>query len=407
MKKNVVAIIEAGHGRDNAFLSLHKAGYYILFVTRTNTNASKYIDETLHVDTNSTEFLLNALKQYSEQKQRIDCVITLLEWYVPKTAEICEEMGFLGVSKKTAENCRNKHSMRLALKKQGVPIPLFKLCTNKKELDLAVHDVGGYPCIIKPVDGTGSSNVVKVNNKSEAHKAFETIQAIKYNSREQELEGIVLVEEYVEGNEFSLDSITKDGETEVLAICDYQTTNGPYFVEMAYTTPSQLSIELQDKLKQTAKSAISAVGIMNGVSHCEIKLTATGPKVIEIAARHGGGHIPEVIELTTGINYYVEAVKLFCGLQIDTLAKRNLFGAMCLIFPEKTGIISKILNLEKAKETKCVNEIVISTKAGDQVFEQIKDYKSPLGYIIATGETQNEALSQANLAKKILNIKYN
>ncbi|WP_397539015.1 ATP-grasp domain-containing protein [Rummeliibacillus pycnus] len=407
MKKNVIAIIEAGQGRENAFLSLQKAGYYILFVTRTKTKVSNYIDEVLHVDTNSTEDLLNALIQYNEQKQRIDSVITLLEWYVPATAEVCEKMGLLGISRKTADNCRNKHSMRVALDKQQVPIPQFKLCTNKTEVELAVHEVGGYPCIIKPVDGTGSSNVVKVNNTAEAHKALETIQAAKYNSRDQELKGIVLVEEFVDGNEFSVDSITKNGETEVLAICDYRTTNGPHFVEMGYTTPSQLPTELQDKIKQTVKSAIKAVGIMNGVSHCEIKLTSTGPKVIEIAARHGGGHIPELIELTKGINYYVEAVKLFCGQQIDILPKRKCSGAMRLLFAEKTGTISEISNLDKAREVTGIKEIVISKKVGDQVSEEIKDYRAPLGYIIATGQTQKEALNQAKTANEILNITYN
>ncbi|USL45557.1 ATP-grasp domain-containing protein [Priestia megaterium] len=407
MNKKVIAIIEAGHGRENAFVSLHKEGYYILFVTRTKVKPSKYIDEILHIDTNSTEDLLKTLKQYTEQKQQIDCVITLLEWYVPITAEICEVLGLLGISKKTAENCRNKHAMRLALEKQGVPIPLFKLCKNKMELEDAVDYVGGYPCIIKPIDGTGSSNVVKVNNQTEIFRAFEDIQAVKRNSREQELKCIVLVEEYIEGNEFSLDSITINGKTEILAICDYQTTNGPYFVEMAYTTPSQLSGELQDQIKAAAKEAIRAVDIKNGVSHCEVKLTANGPVVIEIAARHGGGHIPEVIELTTGINYYVEAVKLFCGQQVNISPRKNISGAMSLIFPEETGTVSDILNVDKARETECINEIVISAKIGDQVFKQIKDYKSPIGYVIASGETPAKAIQQANLAKDTLAIKYN
>lgn len=397
--KKTIAIIEVGSSREYAFESIRKAGYHIVLFTRLPERFEGMAHELIHVETNNEHELLNEVINYNE-KNSIDAALTLLEGYVPITAKIAKELNLKGVTEEVALNCRNKYIMRKCFEKHDLPIPKFILCNEKKQLDNAVKEVGGFPCIIKPIDGTGSTNVTKVTNMDELNNEFNKIKNTTFNSRKQKLEKSVLIEELLIGNEYCIDSITINGETTILGICDYEMTEGPHFVEMGYLTPSLLSENSKKEVEKLVKDAIKSVGIVNGVSHCELKSTKDGFKLIEIAGRHGGGHIAESLELSRGINHYVEYVKFLCGDEINIKPKKKDYVIMDFIFPKTSGIVKSLPNIEEIRLMPEVNEISLNLNIGDMVTDEIQDYTSVVGYFLTNGKTSEEV---KNNAKKIKN----
>lgn len=403
--KKVLLIIEAGSNREYAFKALKDCNLFkIILMTRKESlyGYEKWVDECIQVDTNNYEELKNkviALKDYN-----IDGVMTLLEWYVPITEKIKEEFGFIGNSYKTAIRARNKYSMRKALQEHGLKTPAFFKCTNFEEVQAAFRSLKDPSCIIKPIEDTGSTNVKRVSNDKELLEAYNEIIRKDLNSRGQLLSKDVLIEEFLDGQEYSVDSLTIDGKTEVLAINDYITTKGPHFVELGLSTPSMLSNEIQAQLKETAIMAINAIGIKNGPSHCEIKLTLRGPIVIEIGARHGGGYIPELIKLTTGFDFYVQTALVFCKEQIEINISHITAAATRKIYAKNSGVIKSIKNTQIARKMKGCNEIIIKSKVNDFIDKEIKDYSSFAGYVITTADSPIEAIHCAEAIRETIEI---
>ncbi|MBR0607491.1 ATP-grasp domain-containing protein [Bacillus safensis] len=404
--KKVLLIVEAGRGREGAFQSLYDSGlFYIVFMSRKKDlyGYDSWIDEVVNVDTNDYSKVIDTVKDF-QKNRKIDGIMTLLEWYVPLTEQLIGDFGFIGNSVETANLSRNKYLMRNVFKKCNVPIPKYKKCSSFYETNMAIEQIGGYPCIIKPIDNTGSTNVKLINNEKELKQAYQSIVQFDVNSRGQKLITDVLIEEFIDGPEFSVDSLTINGETTVLAVHDYITTQGPSYVEVGLSSPSMLSIESQNLLKKTAIQAIEAVGIKNGPSHCEIKLSKTGPKVMEIGARHGGGYIPELIKITTGVDFYVQSALLLCGEAVDFKVNKGLAAATRKIFSNQSGYIQEIQNLDKAKNMVGCEKVIVKYKKNDYISSEIEDYTSFIGYVITTGQKAEEAIKRAEKIRDTINI---
>lgn len=130
--------------------------------------------------------------------------------------------------------------------------------------------------IVKPADNSGSRGVdlLKNNDAESLKNAFEYSKSFSRT-------GESVVEEYIEGSEVSVETMSIDGECHVIQITDKITTGVPYFVEMGHSQPSMLSEKIKGEIAEVAKAANKALGISNGPSHTEIKVTKDGPKIVE------------------------------------------------------------------------------------------------------------------------------
>ena len=253
-----------------------------------------------------------------------------------------------------------------------------------------------YPCILKPTDNAGSRGVMLVNSESELLEAYQY-------SVSQSRGGWVILEEYMTGPEVSVEIMVVDGEPQVLQVTDKLTTGAPNFVEMGHNQPSMLPSEDVEKIKDLACRAVKSVGINCGPSHVEIKLTPSGPKMVELGARMGGDCITtHLVPLSTGIDMIKATIDVSLGLTPDikpTLHK----GSAIRFLDAPCGVISSIEGVEKAKFVNGIQEISLTKNVGDEVTE-IHSSIDRCGFVIAQCDSTNEAIEVCEKAKGQISI---
>ncbi len=294
-----------------------------------------------------------------------------------------------------------KSNMRARLKERNVPIPSYYAAEDFSSFWAAVEALGGR-CIVKPSDNAGSRGVVLLEGEGKNNQELNRIyEYSKSNSRN----GVVMVEEFMEGPEVSVESMTVDGETTVITITDKYITPPPYFVEIAHCEPSRLSLETQDQIREITLQAVKAIRLQNGPSHTEIKVTEQGPKIVEIAARLGGDFITSrLVPLSSGVDLVKASVLLAAGKNPDLERKWEKGAAIHFI----QGGKGKIRKIEAGEEIACldgIEEIMIYKKAGDST-DGTKSSNDRLGHIITSGRTAGEAMEIGKYALSHIHIEY-
>ena len=282
-----------------------------------------------------------------------------------------------------------------AFKEYGVESPWFYIIENVTMLNALLPQLS-YPCILKPTDNAGSRGVMLVKS------AEELIEAYQY-SVSQSRGGLVILEEYMTGPEVSVEVMVVDGEPHVLQVTDKLTTGAPYFVEMGHNQPSMLPAEDVEKIKDLACRAVKSVGINCGPSHVEIKLTPTGPKMVELGARMGGDCITtHLVPLSTGIDMIKATIDVSLGLTPDitpTLQK----GSAIRFFDAPCGIITAIEGVEEALAIDGVQEISFTKNVGDEV-TGIHSSLDRCGFVIAQCDSASDAIEVCERTKEKIQI---
>lgn len=330
------------------------------------------------------------------KKHNIDGIMTLASDMPMRTvAAVAKELNLIGISEETALKATDKAEMRKALKKHNVPIPRFYKVTNQLEYCRATKQFQSA-FIVKPADNSGSRGIMKVDNIDDKNLLEE---AYEY-SHEFSRNGNIIIEEYMNGPEVSVETLSVDGVCHVIQITDKLTTGAPHFVEMGHSQPSKLPNEIKKKIKEVTIAANKAIGIENGPSHTEIIVTEEGPKIVEIGARLGGDNITtHLVPLSTGVDMVEACIKIALGEKPDVKVKFSK-GSAIRYFNQKEGVIKNIVGIEVARKAKGIKEVSIVHGKGDLI-EEITNSISRIGFVIAQGENEKEA---DNSCKKVLDI---
>ena len=298
-----------------------------------------------------------------------------------------------------------KSHMRKRLEENHVPIPEYYAAADFREFTEAVERLNGY-CIVKPADNAGSRGVVLLDGRKRGGQweAGELEKVYDY-SRGNSRNGTVRAEEFMEGPEVSVEAMTVDGKTQIIAVTDKYITPPPYFVELAHCEPSRLGKDVQERIREVALQAVLAIGLKNGPSHTEIKVTQEGPKVVELAARLGGDFITSrLVPLSTGVDMVGASVELAAGKKAE-FSSRWQRGAAIHFLQAKEGIIGKISGAEEAGRLKGVEEVEIYKKAGDAV-HGTKSSSDRLGHVITVGATPEEAMEIGQRAMGLITVEW-
>ena len=219
---------------------------------------------------------------------------------------LLRKMGIPCNSIESEEIATNKYLMRKAMKAAGILSPHFELVNC--DTDKAVFESFDYPVIIKPIDESSSRGVTKVNNIQEVKDAIQF--ALSWSKVDK-----VIMEDFIEGQEYSGESIAYMGDYKLLAVTEKTTTGAPHFVERGHKQPADLSNELYDKVEETLYKAFKSIGIMYGAIHPEFRITSDGKiYFMEIAARMGGDFIgSELTYLSSGYDFLRMMIDVGCG----------------------------------------------------------------------------------------------
>ncbi|MBR1884108.1 MAG: ATP-grasp domain-containing protein [Clostridia bacterium] len=220
---------------------------------------------------------------------------------------VASKMGLVGNTIECNKKSTNKYEMRKALKNFGVPTVNFKAVSSLEEID----DIDmNYPLIVKPTDRSGSRAITKVMNIVELKDAV--IRAI-----DSSFEKRAIVEEYIDGKEYSAEGISFNGKHKFLTITKKLTTGSPNFIETGHIEPSGLTDETKGKIYLELEKALNALEITNSATHSEFKITESGEvRIIEIGARMGGDCIgSDLVEISTGLDYLKMVIDVCMGIE--------------------------------------------------------------------------------------------
>jgi len=348
----------------------------------------RFADEFFNVSTIDEVGVYETAKVFSA-----DGIMTIAtDMPMRSIAYACERLGLVGINYKTAIDATDKGKMLIAFEKNNVEHPWYFIFQDLKTIDNIKEQIT-YPCISKPVDNSGSRGVMLINSELELY------DSLKY-SFENGRGGGVIVEEYLEGKEVSVEMIILNGRANVLAVTDKLTTGVPHFVEMGHSQPSCLDTKTIDLIKDLAMRAVKAVGIINGSAHVEIMITKNGPKMIELGARMGGDCITShLVPLSTGIDMIKATIQIALGEKPDISFKYHK-GSAVRYLKTTSGKIQNILGVKEAIKISGIQEISIVKTVGQSV-SGIRNSADRVGFVIAQGDT---ALAAIEICQKALNI---
>jgi biotin carboxylase len=333
------------------------------------------------------------------RRHRVDGVMTLAaDFPLPMVARICEELSLPGVSPNVAIRATNKRIMRRVLAEEGVPCPISLHAATLDDAVAAVEKIPGST-IFKPTLSHGGRGITRlpVNpGRKEIAAAYDrAIAATRADG--------ILVEEFVDGPEFSVEALSFDGRTEVVAITDKSTSGDPYWVELGHSQPSRWPPRDTARLAQTARASAGAVGVDWAASHTEIRLGPKGPCVMEIGARLGGGYITShLVPLSTGIDMVRATVQLALGIRPE-LKRGDARGAAIRFLTAPHGLLRSVSGLDRAREVDGVAEIEVYANLGDLVAPPV-DATGRIGHVIATGHDARSAVERAERARDLIDF---
>lgn len=374
-----------------------KMGLNVIVVDM-NPNAIGFKEDgitPLIISTTDTPAVVRAAKEH-----HIDGIMTLAsDVPMPTVAAVCEELGLAGVSSRTAINATNKAEMRKCFKAHGAPIPEFYIVRDVNEfIEAASHFTTTF--VAKPADNSGNRGVKLVDATSADNETL--AEAFEYSHRFTR-DGRVLLEEYMDGDEFSVETMSINGECHIIQITDKLTSGPPYFVELGHTQPSHYDEASKALIIEATRAGVKALGIDNGPSHTEIKLTSRGPKIVEIGARLGGDCITtHLVPLSTGVDMVEACIHIALGETPDIEAKFSKGAAIRFLQPNP-GMLKGISGVEQVRLIPGIIEVGFMKEIGD-VVPVMRNGLDRVGYVIAQQPTREEAVALCERAASMISF---
>ena len=315
---------------------------------------------------------------------------------------INDKLGLSGISRDTAIRATNKHLMRQAFEQGGAPSPK-SFCTNNADevWSIFVNELSHNTAILKPSRNSGSRGVAKISRQTSREDFASLFERAMNESRDRS----VMIEQFIEGPEFSVEIIVWQGESYVLTVTDKKTTEAPYFVELGHNQPSVFPKEMQAKLKDAAVAGVKALGLDNCAAHAELKLMDGEPYLMEIGARLGGDFIStELTHLSTGVDMVAAAIDVALGIEPDLRPKEASKGVCIRYFTPQPGRLTAINHLELLNDPH-VYDAEIYHQVGDMIPE-VRSSLDRSGHVIVTAPTVQEAIKRADeiISKVIFTI---
>jgi hypothetical protein len=336
-------------------------------------------------------------------RQPLDGVLTWDEARVLQAAKVAAALGLPGGDPDAAMRCRDKYLTREALARAGVPQPQSALVASLDETLRAAGQIG-YPVVLKPRAMAASLGAVLVAGPDELTAGFDFARdttipgAWRYDAG-------VLVEEYLTGPEISIDCAVHDGRVLPMFVARKETGYPPYFEEVAHMVDAGDPLLADQGLLAVVQAAHTAIGLADGMTHAELKLTPAGPKIIEINGRLGGGLIPYIGMRASGIDPGLAAASVACGHPPVLTADRDLIGAVRFFYVERDNTLIESVSFDLAGLPKAVDAAVPLARPGKVVSPPPKGtFGGRIAYATAVAETARECLEALDAAQNALTV---
>jgi biotin carboxylase len=322
--------------------------------------------------------------------ERVDGIIAPgIDWPVSVAARVAAHAGLPHpLSPETALLTVLKHRQRRRLAERGVPQPRWEAATTAD---------GGLPlpAVVKPVDRQGQKGLAVVEDETGLGDAIAAAIEVSRN-------GLALVEELVPGPEVTVNAFSVGGVFHPLTVTDRLTAGGEAFgVALAHAWPSTHAVE---EAVEAARLAADALGVTDGPTYTQIVLGPAGPRVMELAARLGGGHDAELCRIALGIDLNGLALAAALGEAPDIPEPEPAGGAVVRFLVPPEGVLQEVDGLEDALAVDGIVDARVYRSPGWR-FGPLRRGNDRAGYVLARGESRDHALAAADRAAELIRFR--
>jgi biotin carboxylase len=349
----------------------------------------RYADHFEHIDLKQKERIEQVIAGYGK-RFGVDGVFTAGTDFSATVAWVAERLGLPGIPYRTALDATDKARMRRVFKEHDVPSPAF-CCVDDPIKAREALDALTLPLVVKPVDNMGARGVVKVESPDQLERAVRL--GIGYSRSRK-----VIIEEFVEGPEFSLDAIIYRGDITVCGVADRIICFPPYFVEMGHTMPTAYDPRIVKAVTEVFCRGIKALGISDGAAKGDIKLAGTGPVVGEIAARLSGGYMSGwTFPYAYGVEVTKAALRIAVGLAPGGLKPRYCHVSAERAFISIPGTVRRVYGKREARRVPGAADLFYRAGPGSRVSFPTNNVEK-CGNVISMAPDRSSAVCAAERA---------
>jgi len=387
-------VLQAGYSQVPVIKAAKKMALKVVAIDRNpNAPGMKVAHTAIPIDVIDVDGITKVAEELG-----VDGVFPCGDVSVRTAAVVAERLNLPGLKFEVAEAATDKAILYQRFAKSGVPHPNNRIVSTFEEA-LEEAENMKFPLILKPtLSFGGSRGVIRINKIDDLDKGFAFTQKFSRN-------GLVIIEEFLDGVEHTIESLTYKGVSHVLAMSDKVRVKDPYCVATSLDYPSAFTKEAQMEMREVAKQAVKAVGIENGASHIEVITTDDGPYVIDFGARGGGaGFISAVIvPHVSGVNMIQEMIRISLGDEPENLEPTCLRGAVFRFFAPPPGLVLRINGVEEVRRIKEVVDFRLNLKVGD-IVPQLTNQLQRVGHFVVLADSREMALKKAHEIEKLVEI---
>jgi biotin carboxylase len=325
-------------------------------------------------------------------REHVDGVLTWMESCVEAAAAVSAALGLPGHPPGAARASRDKHLMRTRWAQRGVASAASRLVTDLDSARRAAYAIG-FPVVVKPRALAGSVGVVLARDEEELERAFDVAGGAELDRYETVVKG-VLVEEYLDGPEVSVESIVHAGRVHAVAVTQKRTGLPPGFEELGHVVGAS-PLLCDETLRRLLVDAHAALGLRDGATHAEVRLTAQGPRLVEIAARLAGDLIPKLVRHATGVDLGLAAAAVATGAAPDVRSTAARHAQIAFVYPERSG---EVLALSAAPVVHAPDEARWVVAPGARVGVPPEGFIGRLGYVLCVDDAPDACASRTRTA---------
>jgi biotin carboxylase len=386
--------------REYSMRALAKRSRVYLLDTHEPTWQSEYITEFQHLDPDSLDAAVSTVRNLRQSAPGPIGIMTWDETKVAVTARLAEATGLPSMSAEAVENCRDKLTTRSLLAESTRGSVRYEVALT---LEAVRHAAGriGYPVVLKPRSMAGSVGVVLVEQPEAIDAAFVRTSAASYPGLGN-LPG-VLVEEYLEGPEISVDSVVRNGTATIANVARKRLGEPPYFEEVGHLVAPWREETWANDVGRLVQTVHEVLRVNEGITHAEIRLTPRGPRLIELNCRLGGDFIPLLGFLATGFDLVAAAADIALDRAVKVPEGRGRYAEVAFIYPDDDAIVESI-ELGRALEIPGVSAIHVLAEPGTTLLLPPRGVVPRVAAVLAVSESELECATALELAKAEIRV---
>lgn len=315
-------------------------GMRVILVSRALTWEACLVDDWIESDPTDGDHVLSRLAIRAAPVGIVNCSESCLH----TAAAIAQHYNLPGLRPDVARRCRDKVLMGECLVSAGLPMARRHVVTTLDEAIAAAREIEP-PGVLKPSTGVASLYTVRfdsIGELADRYREFSSMLSRRLPESLRYMSGRWLIEEYIAGPAFSVESVVASGMVQHVAVCEKGPMTGQFFREVGHSAPARLSPARHDTLTGLTERAIRAMGIDNCVTHTEFKWPADGPRLLEIGGRMGGGSIRQVVAHATGVDLVSMVLRLAMGDNPDAAPVPGKAAASRSLYPALPGTITHL-----------------------------------------------------------------